>query len=269
MGRRRHGAKHLGPYYWFAVWTIEPMMAVWTKREREGLEILQRDYPPSDGIIVAPNHLSWVDPLNLCHVLWDGGRPPRFMAKDKLFRLPVLGPVMGNAGQIPVYRQSRDPASALRGAAEAIKAGECVVIYPEGTMTRDPDYWPMMGRPGAAILALTTGAPVIPIAQWGPQQIMGAYKNEFHAFPRKTLRTVIGEPVDLDDLRGQELTRQILAQATARIIAQITHLLEQIRGEQAPEKRLDIREWKKRREIERVDKESSKAPKNGKPTSRG
>ena len=248
MARHRHGAPHLGPYYWFAVRIIEPTMTVWTKRDRTGLEILQREYPPNDGIIVAANHMSWMDPMNLCHVLWDGGRPPRFMAKDKLFRFPVLGPVMSNAGQIPVYRESDDPAAALRDAREALQAGECVVIYPEGTMTRDPNYWPMTGRPGAANLGLTTGAPVIPLAQWGPQQIMGAYKNEFHVLPRKTLVTRIGEPVDLDDFRDKELTTELLAAATERIMNAITGLLEEIRGETAPEQRLDFRQWRKQQE---------------------
>lgn len=245
MGVRRHGARHLGPFYRFAVLTIEPFMTVWTRRDRRNLEILSATYPPNDGFVVAINHMSWFDPMNVCHTLWDAGRPPRFMAKEKLFRLPFLGQIMTGAGQIPVYRESDDPRGALRAAIDAINAGECIVIYPEGTMTRDPDYWVMKGRTGAAHLALETGAPVIPMAQWGPQEVMGAYKNEFKLFPRKLMSTNVGPPVDLDDLRGQEITREVLHEATDRIIDAITVLLEELRDEHAPPDHLDYREWRK------------------------
>lgn len=227
-------------------------MTIGTTRERTGLEILMREYPPNDGIIVAANHMSWVDPLNLSHVLWDAGRPPRFMAKDKLFRLPLVGQIMENTGQIPVYRESDDPASALKAAVAAISNGECVVIYPEGTMTRDPDYWVMTGRTGACHLSLLTGAPVIPIAQWGPQKIMGAYKTELKAFPRKKMIAHIGEPVDLNDLRGKEISLEVLRDGTNRIIDAITKLLEEIRGEPAPGEHLDFREWKKQQELKKA-----------------
>ncbi|MFA7266691.1 MAG: lysophospholipid acyltransferase family protein [Candidatus Nanopelagicales bacterium] len=244
MASRRHGAKQLGPYFRFAVLVLEPFLTVWTRRERRNIEILKADYPPNDGIVVVVNHMSWFDPMNVCHVLWDAGRPPRFLAKDRLFDLPGIGQVLDGAGQIPVYRDSDDPASAIRSAIEAVNNGECIVIYPEGTMTRDPDYWPMKGRSGAAQLGLITGAPVIPMAQWGPQEVIRPYETEFNLFPRKTMQTLVGEPVDLDDLRGKELTAEVLHEATDRIMAAITTLLEELRGEQAPAEPLDFREWK-------------------------
>jgi len=244
VASRRHGAKHLGPYYRFAVLLLEPFLTIWTRTQRRNVEILSADYPPNDGIVVAANHMSWFDPMNISHVLWDAGRPPRFMAKDKLFDMPGIGQILGGAGQIPVYRDSDDPASAIRAAVEAIENGECVVIYPEGTMTRDPDFWPMHGRTGAAQLGLTTGAPVIPIAQWGPQEVMRPYKTEFNLLPRKTMQTLVGEPVDLDDLRGKEMTKEVLAEATERIMVAITELLEELRGEKAPVGRIDFRDWK-------------------------
>lgn len=244
MGRRRHGAKQLGPYFRFAVAILEPFLTVWTRQQRHNLEILERDYPPNDGIVVAVNHMSWFDPMNVSHVLWDAGRPPRFLAKDSLFKMPGVGQILDGAGQIPVYRESADAALAIRAAVDAVEAGECVVIYPEGTMTRDPNLWPMTGRTGAAQLALSTGAPVIPMAQWGPHEVMGPYQTEFNIFPRKTMHTLVGEPVDLDDLRGKEITKDVLEEATARIIQAITGLLEELRGEKAPPVRLDFRDWK-------------------------
>ena len=244
MGRHRHGAQHLGPYYRFAVAVLEPFLTLWTRRERRNLEILERDYPPNDGIIVVVNHMSWFDPMNVSHVLWDAGRPPRFLAKDRLFDVPGLGQVLDGAGQIPVFRETADAASAVRAAIEAVNAGECVVIYPEGTMTRDPDLWPMTGRTGAAQLALITGAPVIPMAQWGPQEVMAPYAKEFKLFPPKKMQTMIGEPVDFSDLIDQDITKEVLEEATARIISDITRLLEELRGESAPPERLDFRDWK-------------------------
>ncbi len=254
MGRKRHGAKHLGPYYRFAVVVLEPFLTLWTKRERRNLEILKRDYPPNDGIVVVVNHMSWFDPMNVCHVLWDAGRPPRFMAKDALFDAPGIGRVLDGAGQIPVYRSSDNPASAIRAAVDAVQDGECVVVYPEGTMTRDPDLWPMAGRTGAATLALESGAPVIPMAQWGPQEVMRPYAKEFKLFPRKKMMTLVGEPVDLDDLRGVPITKAVLDEATNRIVGTITSLLEELRGEQAPAQRLDFKEWKATQEAEKAAK---------------
>ena len=55
-------------------------------------------------------------------------------------------------------------------AVAAVRKGECVVVYPEGTLTRDPAQWPMTGKSGAARIALETGCPVIPVGQWGPQR---------------------------------------------------------------------------------------------------
>lgn len=244
MAAKRHGAKSLGPYYRFAATVLEPFLTVNTKQERRNTEILERDYPPNDGVIVVVNHMSWFDPMNVSHVLWDAGRPPRFLAKDKLFELPVVGQIMNGAGQIPVYRESDDPASAIRAAVAAVNAGETVVIYPEGTMTRDPNFWPMTGRTGAAQLAFETGAPVIPMAQWGPQAVMRPYSKEFKIWPRKTMHTLVGEPLDLDDLRAKPERKEALGEATERIINRITELLEEIRGEKAPQQRLDYRQWR-------------------------
>ncbi|NQU37408.1 MAG: 1-acyl-sn-glycerol-3-phosphate acyltransferase [Actinobacteria bacterium] len=244
MGRKRHGAKNLGPYYRFAVVLLEPFLTIMTRRERKNTEILKRDYPPNDGIIVVVNHMSWFDPMNVCHVLWDAGRPPRFLAKDALFKAPGIGQILTGAGQIPVYRASGNPASAIGAAVKAVQAGECVVIYPEGTMTRDPDLWPMAGKSGAAMLALKSGAPVIPMAQWGPQEIMRPYAKEFHLLPRKKMHTLVGEPVDLDDLRDVQVTKEVLNTATDRIVDAITALLAQLRDEQPPTERLDFKAWK-------------------------
>jgi 1-acyl-sn-glycerol-3-phosphate acyltransferase len=99
----------------------------------------------------------------------------------------------------------------------------------------------MAGKTGAARISLASGAPVIPIAQWGPQDILWPYAARPRLFPRKTVVLKAGDPVDLDDLRDQPLTPEVLQEATNRIMDDITALLEEIRGEQAPAVRFDPR----------------------------
>ena len=65
-------------------------------------------------------------------------------------------------------------------------------IYPEGTITKDPDLWPMIGKTGAARVALETGCPVIPIAQWGPQEILAPYSKRLRLLPPKTVHVLAG-----------------------------------------------------------------------------
>lgn len=244
MGVDRHGRRRLTPTYWGAVVTLWPTLMAITKRDWRGVENLQRWYPPTDGIVVAANHLSWFDPLPLCHVLWDNGRPPRILVKDSLFRAPVLKRVLTGTGQIPVARSTEDAAKAVAAAVDAVADGEAVVLYPEGTITRDPDLWPMSGRTGAARIALMSGAPVIPVAQWGAQHVMRPYRKEFRVLPRKTMHFAIGEPVDLDDLRTRPIDAEVLEAATSRILDDITGLLAELRQQQPPTERLDFQAWK-------------------------
>ena len=74
------------------------------------------------------------------------------------------------------------------------------MVYPEGTITRDPDLWPMTGKSGAARIALATGCPVIPVGQWGAHQLLAPYSKKPDLFPRKKIIVLAGDPVDLSDL---------------------------------------------------------------------
>jgi 1-acyl-sn-glycerol-3-phosphate acyltransferase len=219
-------------------------MLLFTRRDWRGREHLRAEILPDGtqvGIVVCPNHISWFDPLECAHVLYDNGRPPRFLGKESVFRIPVAGRIISGAGQIPVYRETANAADSVRDAIAAVRGGECVVVYPEGTITRDPDLWPMTGRTGAARIALETGAPVVPLAQWGAQEVIGPYVNEFRLLPRKTMQVRIGPEVDLDDLRGRPIDAAVLHTATERIVAAITAQLELIREETAPAERFDLR----------------------------
>src|SRR5690606_689346 len=126
-------------------------------------------------------------------------------------------------------------------AVASLEAGECVAVFPEGTLTREPDLWPMAGKTGVARLALTTRAPLIPIAQWGAQDLLGRYKKLLKPFPRKQVTVVAGPPVDLSDLYGRPLDTVVLREATERVMSAITALLEDIRGEKAPAERYVMR----------------------------
>jgi 1-acyl-sn-glycerol-3-phosphate acyltransferase len=165
----------------------------------------------------------------------------RYLAKSGLFRNKLLGHFMRSAGQIPVERSSRSAVGAYDAAVAAVRAGECIVVYPEGTITRDPDLWPMKGKSGAARIALETGCPVIPIGQWGAQELLAPYAKRPDLFPRKTIHIVAGDPVDLSDLVGLPRTTEVLAESTERIMSAITAIVEDIRGETAPTERFDPR----------------------------
>jgi 1-acyl-sn-glycerol-3-phosphate acyltransferase len=206
-----------------------------TKRVWKGGDQL----PRAGGFVLAANHVSEFDPVPLGHYVYDNGRLPRFLGKAEVFAVPVVGAILRSAGQIPVYRLSSDASKAFSAAVAAAEAGECVVIYPEGTISRDPDLWPMVARSGAARVALTTGVPLIPCAQWGPQEILAPYARRPHLFPRKVMRISAGPPVDLAEFEGVELTPELLHAATEKVMAAITTLLQEIRGATAPVERFD------------------------------
>jgi 1-acyl-sn-glycerol-3-phosphate acyltransferase len=222
----------LGFWYRLAVVVLKPLAVTLTKREWHHEDLLPRE----GGIIVVPNHISYVDPIVVAHYLYANGRPPCFLIKDGMFTIPVIGRVLKGAGQIPVYRKSRQASESLHEAAVAVERGECVVVYIEGTITRDPDGWPMAAKTGAARIALETGAPVIPLAQWGAQRMLPAGSVRPRLFPRTRVKVQAGPPIDLDDLRGQPITGELLREATARMTAAVTGQLSGLRGEAPPEK---------------------------------
>ena len=197
--------------------------------------------PAQGGCIVVFNHLSHVDPLTAAHFVYDHGRLPRYLAKSGLFKNRFLGGFLVAAGQIPVERLTKTAVGAYDAAVAAVRTGECVVVYPEGTLTRDPGLWPMTGKSGAARIALATGCPVIPVGQWGAQELLAPYAKKPDLFPRKHITMRAGEPVDLTDLVPLEQTPAVVQQATDRIMTALTELVEEIRGETAPVERFDPR----------------------------
>lgn len=222
--------------FWPLAAIVVPLMGVIAKVKITGAEKLPRE----GAFVLAPNHYSEFDPLIVAVAVWRIGRAPRFMAKESLFRVPVLGWFLRRTGMIPVARASSASSAkqTMKQSAELVEHGRGVIVYPEGTLTRDPELWPMRGKSGAVRLALADGIPLIPMAQWGTQAIMGRYQKGLSLWPlRKPVRVLIGDPVDVSDLRGRAGEQAALNEATTRLMNAITALLEELRDEKAPVER--------------------------------
>lgn len=220
------------------VGTIAALLRVVTRQDWRHREKV----PAHGGVVFVVNHISYFDPLAYGHFLTWAGRWPRFMAKDAIFRVPVVGWIARNSGQIEVRRGGPEAAASVEAAIRAVRAGRGVSMYPEGTVTADPEKWPMYGRTGAARIALAAACPIVPIAQWGAHEVMPGTKLAWPRFwPRKTMRLIAGDPVPLDDLRSRPLDEHVLAEATERILDALTGLLAELRREPPPPGRWDLR----------------------------
>ena len=220
-----------------AVAIVKPALLATTRRTWiDGDKI-----PATGGCILVFNHVSHVDPLTAAHLVYDHGRMPRYLAKSGLFKNRALSYFLRSAGQISVERLTKNAKGAFDAAVAAVRAGECLVVYPEGTLTRDPDLWPMQGKSGAARIALETGCPVIPVGQWGAHDMLYPYTKKPHLFPRTKIAIHVGDPVPLDDLAALPRTAEVINEATGRIMAALTALVEELRDATAPAERFDPR----------------------------
>ncbi|MGQ2913193.1 lysophospholipid acyltransferase family protein [Aeromicrobium sp.] len=235
---------------------LRPFLMVATKRDWRGVEKL----PTDGGYVLAPNHLSHLDPILISHFMVDHQVAPRFLAKDTLFSVKGLGAILHGAEQIPVHRSTEGAAESLRSAVAAVESGKVVTIYPEGTITRDPELWPMSGRTGAVRVALATGRPLVPMAQWGAQKILWPYTKVPKFLPRKTIHVVIGDPIDLSDLRDRPLTEEVLRTATGRLMDALTAMVGEIRGELPTGPRIDVHTLARPRSDFRAPLEGGPAP---------
>lgn len=217
----------VNPTFRFWANVLIPVLRLFTKPDWKGGDKI----PKTGRVIVASNHMSYLDVLVFTHFLYRNGRAPRYLGKSGVFKVPVVGKVLLAAGQIPVEREGKDAKKAVDHAKILLEKGHMLGVYPEGTLTRDPDLWPMIAKTGCARLALSTDTPVIPIAQWGSQLVLPNYSSKVSLFPRKKIIIRVGDPVDLSQWRGKADDQQALIEATAAIMKAITDLLEEIRGE--------------------------------------
>lgn len=213
-----------------SVVVLRPLIGVVFRNQRDG----QENVPRTGGVLIAANHLSYLDWAADGAFLHACGRYPVFLIKASAFEVKGIGGFLRQSGQLPVRRGTKEAALALREAEKRLAEGAAVVIYPEGTATRDPDRWPMIAKTGIARLALATGVPVIPVAHWGTQEILPYGEKTPKLFPRKTVGVLAGKPVDLSQWTGQEHSVKALRGATDAIMAQVADLVGQLRGETPP-----------------------------------
>jgi 1-acyl-sn-glycerol-3-phosphate acyltransferase len=225
------------PVYKIVGFFLKPLLNLIVKKDWRRADLI----PKTGAAIVVCNHISYLDPLTFTHFLYNQGRAPRYLGKKAIFDTPIVGWVVKAAGQIPVERESKGASKAFEVAIAALRAGHLLGIYPEGTLTRDENLWPMTGKTGAARLALMTGVPVIPCASWGPQRVIPRYGKRIKLFPRTRVSILVGEPVDLSRWQGRESDPVALEEATEAIMTKMTELLSELRGEEPPAVRFDAR----------------------------
>lgn len=219
---------------------LQPIMTLLTRRRWLGGEHV----PTTGGVVVVSNHLSNYDTLAIGEYLIYHGRWPRYMGKEEIWRVPVIRWFADQCRQIPVRRNTPRAKDALVHAAQALRAGDVVALYPEGTITQDPDGWPMTGRRGAVVLALETGAPMIPIAVWGTDHVLGRQKLKFPRVwkRRPTVAVQTGPAIDLSPWHtDSEPTPQQLDAAAAHMMDVLTTMVAELRGDAAPHSRWDMR----------------------------
>ncbi|MEP6852233.1 MAG: lysophospholipid acyltransferase family protein [bacterium] len=224
---RRTKPRSIGAVLRLCVVVVMPMTQLLFRRDWRHSERI----PATGPAIVVANHVSYADPFVMARFTWDAGRLPRFLAKSTLFTVPVVGYILRAAGQIPVRRGTRDAAHSLDDAVSALERGEVVVVYPEGTVTRDPDWWPTSGKTGAARLArLVPDVPVLPVGQWGSQDAVDWYHRRFHLLSRTRVGVSVGEPLNLRTFLDRPETTATLHEMTEVMMAAITVQVAEIRG---------------------------------------
>lgn len=190
---------------------------------------------PADGpALLVLNHVSHLDPVYDAVMVHRAGRLPRFLAKNTLWNVRGLRGVLRGVEQIPVYRGTTDAQKSLQEAHRALTENKIVLIYPDGTITKDPDGWPMTPKIGVARLAIDHDVPVIPIARWGTREIYDHYNKRFRPLPRKRVTVKIGEPIDLSSYRGAEPTTRALREVSEKIMGRVRDLLGEVREETPP-----------------------------------
>jgi 1-acyl-sn-glycerol-3-phosphate acyltransferase len=226
----RVARRKIGFWKRLAVTVVKPTMIVMSRRDWRGMENIPRTGP----VLLVANHISHADPLVLAHFVYDSGRWPVFLAKSGVFKVPVIGWLLHRVDQTPVYRGTVDAVKALESAIGALRDGKCVVIYPEGTTTHEPDLWPMRGKTGAARLWLATGAPVVPVVMWGPERLFDPRTRKVRLKPQTPVAVVAGRPLDLSKWADATPTAGVLAEITEHIMLGVRDLVAEIRGGTPP-----------------------------------
>jgi 1-acyl-sn-glycerol-3-phosphate acyltransferase len=229
--RRPGRGERLGWMWWVVIAVLYAPFSAVIKVRYRNLEKLPQHGP----VILVTNHVAHVDPFLVGKLVIDGARRPRFLAKDTIFAVPVVGAAMRTMGHIPVKRGTVDAREALAAAVAALRRGGLIVLHPEGTVTRDPEGWPMAGKTGAARLwLLASDVPVVPVAQWGVQQQIDLYKKRIRLVPRPRHVLSVGDPIDLSAFAGRRPDAATLREVTEVIMRRLRADVAELRGLAAP-----------------------------------
>lgn len=223
------------PWLWRGLLFVSPLLVFPFCRLR-----VSGSVPPglrSGPLILAANHVSPIDPVLLMAACRKVRVAPRFLATGGMFRAPVLGGLMRASGHIRVDRGRAEVAEALPAAAAALAVSSVVLVYPEGRIGLDPWMWPERGKTGTARMAALSGAPVVPVAQWGAHEVMPyvapkrLVRSLLSAMVRRpVVRVGFGEVVDLSGLTGTAGARAM--RATRRIVEAIDETLAPLRADE-------------------------------------
>jgi 1-acyl-sn-glycerol-3-phosphate acyltransferase len=232
--------------YGVLVVVVDVVLGVVTRRRHEGVANLPRLGP----VIVVCNHLSVADPLVLACALRRAGRRATFLVMAEAFRWPVVGRLLRRTGQIAVVRGTATAAEAMAPALAALADGRVVALYPEGRVTTEPDYRPLLrARTGAVRLALAAGCPIVPIAQWGAHDLLdrehrSSLTRRLRWFgwlqprrvPRRpTVQVAVGPAITVEELRAAAGADRDLRAATDLVMARIRGLLGHIAADDLPD----------------------------------
>jgi len=210
---------------------LAPIIRLMFRVKTSGIENL----PKSGAYILVANHMSYLDPLAFAYSVYiHMKRTPHYLAKEALFRIPVIGKLLPKVGQIPVYRSGRSNQEPLAAAKEFLKAGQIMVVFPEGTLTRDPNLWPMRGKGGAIRLAIEMDLPIVPAGHWGVGDVLGAYTKKFRPNPFHKVEVKIGKPMSFAHLKKDGVSNEEMALATNQVMLEVARIVGELRGEEPP-----------------------------------
>jgi 1-acyl-sn-glycerol-3-phosphate acyltransferase len=225
---------------------VDALLGLVTRRTHRGIGNVPADGP----MIVVSNHLSISDPLVLASALRRAGRRATFLVAAEAFGRPVVGRLLRRTGQIPVVRGTAGAAEAMAPALQALADGRVVALYPEGRVTTEPDYRPLLhGRTGAVRLALSAGCPVVPVAQWGAHALVDREHRSTLTRPlrwlgrlrpgrvprRPTVHVLVGPPLSVDELRAAAGPEGDLRAATDLVMSRIRGQLAEIAAADLPD----------------------------------
>ena len=220
--------------YLLAKGILKPWLKTWFDWHLEGIERIPRSGPA----LLAINHISFLDPLAAAYAVDKAKRVPRFLAKAELFEDKRIAWILKGAKQVEVRRGSHDAPMALDKALDALRSGEIIVVFPEGTITNDPDLHPMEAKTGLARLALASGVPILPAAVWGTHNIWPKGYDKRWWPPRQDILIRVGDPIHATGERDDpESWRRVGAEVMSAISVLVASLRPAVPDLRRPKKR--------------------------------